>query len=299
MTTLDLAFTANKKLLWGLCYRMTGCAADADELVQETFIRALEKPPPNQDEPWKPWLITVALNVSRDLLRKRKRSRYIGPWLPSPIEDSLDLPSSQKSQEALFDLAESASFAFLLALEALTPLQRAALLLRDVFEYPVKEAAQVLLVSENALKAAHFRARSALSRYLDKKAVQVPPKMHQQTLEQFFFSLANGDLAAIEKLLRDDVVMINDGGGEFFAARVPVHGNKKVALFFSKLAVQRATTRAELRRCNGMLVLLGEFVCHHPQEAPKGVISIEIDSQGQIAAVYSVVASRKLTGISW
>jgi hypothetical protein len=118
-------------------------------------------------------------------------------------------------------------------------------------------------------------------------------------MEQFFFSLASGDLAVIEKLLRDDVVMINDGGGEFFAARVPVHGNKKVALFFSKLAAQRAMTRAEFRLCNGKLVMLGEFACHHPQEAPKGIISIELDEHGKISEVYSVVASRKLTGIVW
>jgi RNA polymerase sigma factor (sigma-70 family) len=74
----------HRRHLWGLCYRMTGNAADADELVQDTFMRALERPPARTDQPWRPWLVRVAMNLSRDLLRHRRRSPYRGVWLPSP-----------------------------------------------------------------------------------------------------------------------------------------------------------------------------------------------------------------------
>src|SRR5262252_7589610 len=89
------ALETDRRLLWGLCYRMTGNAADADDLVQETFVRALEKPPRRFDEPLRPWLIRVAINLSRDLLRKRKRRSYVGDWLPSPVPTGeLESPAS-------------------------------------------------------------------------------------------------------------------------------------------------------------------------------------------------------------
>ena len=130
-------FRAHERFIWGLCYRMAGNAADADDLAQETFVRAWERPPARTDEPWRPWLVRVAMNLSRDLLRRRKRRGYEGPWLPSPIEtgDEFTPPSYEPVDEegnpaARYDMLESASFAFLLALEALTPAQRAVLLLR-------------------------------------------------------------------------------------------------------------------------------------------------------------------------
>src|ERR1700720_2824076 len=80
----------DRRLLWGLCYRMTGNAADADDLVQETFVRAIEKPPRRTSEALRPWLVRVAINLSRDLLRQRKRRGYVGAWLPSPIPTDLE-----------------------------------------------------------------------------------------------------------------------------------------------------------------------------------------------------------------
>src|SRR5262245_52119760 len=88
------ALEADRRMLWGLCYRMTGNAADADDLVQETFLRTIEKPPANLDQPLKPWLIRVAINLSRDLLRSRKRKEYRGPWLPTPVPGDEINPAS-------------------------------------------------------------------------------------------------------------------------------------------------------------------------------------------------------------
>src|SRR5438552_11485670 len=83
---LNDIFKAHERFLWGLCYRLTGNAADADDLVQETFVRALERPPARTDVPWRPWLVRVAVNLGRDLLRRRRRAGYVGPWLPAPID---------------------------------------------------------------------------------------------------------------------------------------------------------------------------------------------------------------------
>ena len=147
---IESAFRAHERSLWGMLYRLTGSAADADELVQDTFVRALERPPPDLHASLRPWLVRVALNLGLDALRRRRRIRYTGQWLPSPVEasDEEPLPSFEPSiaggetTEGRYDLLESVSMAFLVALEALTPRQRAVLLLRDVFDYRVDETAQ-------------------------------------------------------------------------------------------------------------------------------------------------------------
>src|SRR5258705_13309027 len=134
-------FDEHKRFLWGVCYRMTGSAADADDIVQDTFVRALEKPPADMNAPLRPWLVKVALNLSRDQLRKRRRREYFGPWLPSPVmtegDSQLaldDPPALEMSPVARYAFHESVTLPFLLALEALTPPQRAGLLLPDVFD---------------------------------------------------------------------------------------------------------------------------------------------------------------------
>src|SRR3982751_5244373 len=97
MATTIEAYETERRMLWGLCYRMTGNAADAEALVQETFARALEHPPGRMEQPLRPWLVRVAMNLSRDYLRRRKRRGYTGEWLPSPVPT--DDPESPASYE--------------------------------------------------------------------------------------------------------------------------------------------------------------------------------------------------------
>src|SRR6267142_3657028 len=156
MTISAQTYDDEKRFLWGLCYRMTGSAADAEDIVQDTFVRALEKPPADMQAPLRPWLVKVALNLSRDQLRRRRRREYFGPWLPSPVMTEgdgslqIDEPTSpEMSPVARYDLVESVTLAFLLAMEALTPAQRAVLLLRDVFEYSTSEVAETLAMTES------------------------------------------------------------------------------------------------------------------------------------------------------
>src|SRR5688500_9082162 len=175
---LEQIFSENQRFLWGLSYRMTGSAADADDVCQETFIRLMQKPPANTEEPLRPWLVRVAVNLSRDVLRRRKRQGYIGQWLPSPFEtennedvfenlDFQDVNASANSNNpsTRYEMLESISFAFLLALEVLTPTQRAVLLLRDVFDFNVAETADVLKMTGQNVKTTHHRARRTMKEY--------------------------------------------------------------------------------------------------------------------------------------
>jgi RNA polymerase sigma-70 factor, ECF subfamily len=298
-------FREHERYLWGLCYRLTGSAAEADDLVQDTFVRALERPPPRRDEPWRPWLVCVAMNLGRDALRRRRRRAYVGPWLPSPIETADEPPSveleapGRPTTEARYDLLESVSFAFLLALEALTPQQRAVLILRDVFDYSVKETAAALALSEPNVKTTHHRARRALEPYEQTRCRATPElaAKAQAALHRFLHGLATQDVAAVEALLVEDARALSDGGGEFLAARKPVVGRARVAhLYLGLMRRAPAQLRVEARVLNG----LPAFVVDQAGEgrtAPRLTLQCAVDAAGRITAVYSVLATRKLTAV--
>jgi RNA polymerase sigma-70 factor (ECF subfamily) len=295
------AFEADRSLLWGLSYRLTGNAADADDIVQETFVRALERPPARTDRPWTPWLVRVAVNLGRDLLRRRRRRGYPGAWLPSPVEapPPADVPApADEGPAARYDLLESVSFAFLLALEALTPTQRAVLLLRDVFDYSAADAAAALEISEANVRQTHLRARRVLERY-DRTRRPPTPEVQARTgaaLERFLNALAQGDVAAVEAQLAEDVQAIGDGGGVYLAAPKPITGRKRVAHFYVS-AGQRAgqVVSALPRTFNGLPSLMLDVASTHPGWAPRLVLQVETDAEGRIRRIYSVMAPDKVS----
>jgi RNA polymerase sigma-70 factor, ECF subfamily len=305
-------FRDHRRFLWGLCYRMTGNAADADDLVQETFVRAWKNPPERTEEPWRPWLARVAMNLSRDLLRRRKRRRYEGPWLPSPVEtgEEAATPPDEPAREqgdpaSRYDMLESVSFAFLLALEALTPAQRAVLLLRDVFDYSVKETAEALDMSEPSVKTTHHRARKAMRDY-DRERRPPTRSLQEQTrraMERFMNCLFNRDVAGAEALLAADVRHLADGGGEFIAARSPVVGRHKVALFNQNIetSLLRAESlnpggvRISWRMLNGLPARVLELAEPPQNVAPRIVTTCELDAAGDIKRIFNILATRKLT----
>ena len=142
-------FAAYKSLLWSLSYHFTGNAADADDVVQETFIRAWQHPPARTDEAWLPWLVRVASNLGHDLLRWRRRSNW--SCEATATEECAD----ERSNPAMpLELLENVTAAFLHAMEALTPRQQLLLMLRDVFDYSVRDTASVLQMSEANVKTA-------------------------------------------------------------------------------------------------------------------------------------------------
>ena len=311
MITPDV-YEADRRVLWGMCYRMTGNAADADDLVQETFVRAIERPPRRLDQPLRPWLVRVAMNLSRDYLRARRRRGYKGPWLPSPVPTG-ELSEAQEtlasyeppappdqSPAARYDLMESVSFAFLLALEALTPSQRAVLLLRDVFDYSTEESAAALDLTEANVKVLLSRARRKLGDY-DKQRVRIDAARREQTrraLEEFLVCLSTGDTAKLERLLSEDALSLSDGGGEVAAALRPVRGRRNVLRLFTGLAKKtKGMPRVMVGDFNGLPAVLVELGARGKGFATRFTLHLELDRSGLINRLSIVLAPSKLLNL--
>lgn len=302
------AYTANSDFLWKLCYRMTGNTADADDIVQETFVRVLEKPPRRMDQPLRPWLVRVALNLSRDLLRRRRRT-YVGPWLPSPLptDDAGNPPSYEpragddESPLSRYDMLESVSFAFLLSLEALTPTQRAVLLLRDVFDYTTDETSRALGMKETNVKVTLHRARRAMRDYDERRASQRSGPLREKTrraLERFLACLTARDAKSLEQLLAADVVEMSDGGGEVAAARAPIIGRNKVLRLILGLSQKFARPpRPSFCLLNGMPAIMFELDDQPPGFASRFTMQCEVDDAGRIRRLGFVLAPRKLSAV--
>ncbi|MFN7935657.1 MAG: sigma-70 family RNA polymerase sigma factor [Bryobacteraceae bacterium] len=297
MTVTDL-YEEHRGFLWRLVYRLTGNAADAEDIVQETFVRAIDRPPADASRPWRPWLVQVALNLGRDALRKRRRRPYTGMWLPTPIE--AEPPSHEPVDESgnpasRYDQVESLSFAFLLALEALTPLQRAVLLLRDVFDYSVRETAEALSVSEANIKTSHLRARRAMAAY-DASRVPHEVERNRGVFERFLEYLTTGDVEGVESMLAADVITLSDSAGEFRAASVPVKSRANVAKLFLSLAKKFPPSQMEARLINGVWsYMVGRPPL--PGLAPLSMMQTELDAEGRIRRIYLVLASQKLAAV--
>jgi RNA polymerase sigma-70 factor (ECF subfamily) len=244
-------------------------------------------------------------------LRRRKRRAYIGPWLPTPIETGDDTPSSYEptvegeTLEGRYDLMESVSLAFLQALEALSPTQRAVLILRDVFDYSAAEVATALDTSEGNVRTIHHRARRAMDAYERHRAIPTSRNRArtEKALHQFLSLLGSGDVGGIERMLAADIKTVTDGGGEFTAILKPISGVGRVAQFFARLAASRTDTlNVALRAINEFPALLIEFEATPEAEArraphrrpPRIVISVDLDDAGLISIVRVFASSTKL-----
>jgi RNA polymerase sigma-70 factor (ECF subfamily) len=285
----------HRRLVWGLCYRMTGIAADADDLVQEAFLRAIQHPPHDVTRE-RPWVIKIAMNLARDHLRRRRRQSYVGPWLPSPIETEPEDPGAEP--EARYTQLESVTMAFLLALEALKPQPRAVLLLRDVFGYSVRDTAQAMDMSESNVKTTLLRARRVMAGY-DRTRPRALGSLQDETrhaLERFMTNLAADDVGGIVAQLRADAVTFNDSGGQYMAARVPIVGADKVARFYLGLTHKRITTSFRVAMLNGLPALIAETTSSVERVAPRFVFQIDV-VDGLIGRIYLTLADGKLTAV--
>ena len=308
--SIEDVFQEHRRFLWSLCYRMTGSAADADDVVQDTFVRAMERPPRRVDTPLRPWLVKVAMNLARDLLRRRRRREYVGPWLPSPIPtgpederaglDEIEPPAHEPPEaEGRYDLLESVSFAFLVALETLTPTQRAVLLLRDVFDYSVKETADALDLSQPNVKTMHHRARKVMAAYDRERQPSTPARARATgtALHQFLSALQRHDVPAIETLLAQDVRTTTDGGGEFRAALRPILGREKVTRFYLAISAHAAGAKTRMPALNGVASAIVDLPSPPKGVASRFTITAQLNADGKIAHLYVVSATRKLTAI--
>jgi RNA polymerase sigma-70 factor, ECF subfamily len=217
-------FAPHRARLRAIAYRMLGSIADAEDAVQETALRWHRADRAQVDKP-EAWLTRACTRVSIDLLRRRRREAYTGPWLPEPADE----PAAEAPA-----LAESLRLAFLLMLERLTPHERAAFLLREVFDTPYDEVAAALGVSEPACRQYVSRARRHIAE--ERTRFAVAPRAEIDLMTRFGTALAAGDLAGITALLATDARMVSDGGGKVLAALNIVSGAEKVARFFVGIA---------------------------------------------------------------
>lgn len=244
----------------------------------------------------------MATRLAIDALRRRRTRSYVGPWLPSPVEtppgtSAGDLASPEADQETRYGLRESVSFAFLRALEALGPAQRATLVLRDALGYSGPETAELLGISPQNARVMLHRARRALACYDDTRQPPSPEvdALHEQVLARFMAALASGDVASIAQCLAEDARASSDGSGRYRAATKPVCGRDRVARFFAGLTKHGTSpTALEPRWINARPGFVFCVPTVHPRDAPRGCITIDLDAEGQVAEVHIVSAPDKL-----
>jgi RNA polymerase sigma-70 factor (ECF subfamily) len=245
------AFDRLRPRLQGIAYRMLGSVAEAEELVQDAWLRWNETASEAIDNA-EAWLVTITTRLSIDRLRAAKvqRAHYTGMWLPEPM-----LTEPADNPEQVLERADQLSVAFLMLLERLSPEARAAFLLREVFDADYAEVARTLGKSEAACRQLVHRARTQLRD--EKPRYEVPPETHQRLLRSFAAALTGRDFSALKNLLAEDAELIGDGGGKVLSVGRPMVGGQRIAqLFYAFSLRHREGVRVELARVNGQWGLL-------------------------------------------
>jgi RNA polymerase sigma-70 factor (ECF subfamily) len=268
--------------LLGLAYRMLGSRSDAEDVVQDAYLRFAGAEDVRNTEAF---LVTVVTRLCLDRLKSAKAQRelYVGPWLPEPVFDADVL-----SADAATELADDLSFALMLALERLSPPERAAFLLHDVFDRPFSEVADMLDRTEAACRQLAARARRAVRD--ERPALPAPPDSHARLLNAFCEAAASGDISTLAGLLREDAIAITDGGGRKSAALNPIRGADKIIRFLVGIAGKNAGIDIRIvpmqinGRAGALLYMEGEV---------DSTLSVAIDGE-KIAAIYFVRNPDKL-----
>jgi RNA polymerase sigma-70 factor, ECF subfamily len=221
------AFLSVRRRLFGIAYRMLGTAAEAEDIVQDVWLR-WQSADRSVVRDATAFLVTTTtrLAISHAQSARSRRETYIGPWLPEPIDTTADPTLGA-------DRAEALELAILTLLEKLTPNERAAYVLREAFDYPYSEIAGILQLTETNTRQLVTRARKHLA---DERRVQVSSTEHRRLLGAFLSAAQKGDLTGLKEIFAEDVVSITDGGGIVGAARIPVLGRERVAKFISAFA---------------------------------------------------------------
>ncbi len=274
-------FNQYRPLLFSIAYRMLGTAMDAEDMVQEAFVRWQSA---GEAETPKAYLTAIITRLCIDHLRSArvKREEYIGPWLPEPIMTETPADSAA--------LAESLSIAFLVVLESLSPVERAVFLLREVFDYGYDEIARIVEKSEDNCRQMVRRAKQHLAER--RPRFDVPREEHERLLFQFGQAVTLGDMDGLLSLLADDITAVSDGGGKVTAARNPIVGPDRVARFI--LGVVNKTPEGATRGVN--LINSQPAIVTYVNGAPYSVLAFEI-AEGRIRRLFNVLNPDKLRGI--
>src|SRR5262245_46449424 len=231
MSTPAASFEPYRRRLLGLAYRMLGSMADAEDAVQETYVRWHGADRDGVSNP-RAFLMTTTTRMCLDMLKsaRARREEYVGPWLPEPVLDTAALAPDRRTE-----LAEDLSYALLLTLDRLSPLERAAFLLHDVFDFSFNDVAAALERSEAACRKLAARARAHVRAVRPRGATVAPvgsgefDAKHARLLSAFMTATQAGDLGALTQLLSSDVRMVTDGGGKVRAAQEVLEGAERVA----------------------------------------------------------------------
>jgi RNA polymerase sigma-70 factor (ECF subfamily) len=236
MSNPAASFEPYRRRLLGLAYRMLGSMADAEDAVQETYLRWHGADRDNVSDP-RAFLMTTTTRICLDMLTsaRARREEYVGPWLPEPVVDTAALAPDSRTE-----LAEDLSIALLLTLDRLSPLERAAFLLHDVFDFSFSEVATALERSEAACRQLAARARAHVRAVRPRGATSPPgpparsgeiDAKHAQLISAFTAATQSGDLNRLTQLLASDVRVVTDGGGKVAAALNVVDGADRAAQF--------------------------------------------------------------------
>jgi RNA polymerase sigma-70 factor, ECF subfamily len=284
------SFEPHRRRLRGLAYRMLGSMAEAEDAVQEAYLRWHDTDRAAVTEP-RAFLVTTTTRICLDVLKsaRARREEYVGPWLPDPVTDTAAL-----APDAQTEIAEDLSVALLLALDRLSPLERAAFLLHDVFDYSFTQVADTLGRNEAACRQLASRARARVRESRPAAPVRpgrsaIDPK-HAELLSAFVTASRSGDLAMLTSLLASDARLVTDSGGKVPSAMNVLHGGDRVAAFLAGV-VRKGWTADFSYRLDTINGLPGLIVT-----GPQGLVqttAFEFDGDA-IATIYAVRNPDKL-----
>ena len=286
------AFAAERPRLVGIAYRITGSLTDADDVVQEAWLR-FERAGPETVERPAAWLTTVVARLALDHLKAARRQRevYVGPWLPEPIATDPLALGVRNDPEEMAELAQSLTLGFLHVLETLSPVERVVFVLADVFDVPYKEIAEAVGKTAAACRQLASRARrrvreGAPGRY------QPPGQEAARTVGELLAATMAGDVDEVVRLLADDAVLISDGGPHRRAARHPIRGPKRLARFLTNLGRRYERLAIEPVALNGELGM----VLYDDQGERVAAMAMHVED-GRVRAVHVIRAEDKLAAL--
>ncbi|AWN32246.1 RNA polymerase sigma-70 factor [Streptomyces sp. NEAU-S7GS2] len=293
-------FEEQRGRLWAIAYRIMGTVTDADDAVQEAWLRWQALPGEQTVASPRGYLTTVVSRICYDLLgsARARRETYVGPWLPEPLLHGTGgplplggaVPEGPGGPEDRVTLDESVGMALLTVLERLTPAERTAFILHDVFSVPFPEIAEAVGRTPDSVRQLASRARKRVRAESPRRTVDRAE--HRRTVEAFLSAVMGGDFEALLSVLDPEVIWRSDGGGKVSAARRPVLGREKVARFVQGLVTrgaQREGLRVALAEVNGATGLV--FV--DPAGEQSGVFAFTVHA-GQITEVDAVTNPDKL-----
>ncbi|MFN4160996.1 MAG: RNA polymerase sigma-70 factor [Stenotrophomonas sp.] len=288
MTPTD-TFQTHRPRLFALAYRLLGSRSDAEDIVQDAWLRWQGADTAAIRDP-EGWLVTATTRLGLDRLRavRNARVQYVGPWLPEPLEIALD-PDPLHDPAQRHALADEVSVAFLALLEQLKPDERAAFLLKDVFDYDYPEIAPLLDHSPANCRQLVHRARQRLQ--AGKPRFDVSPAQHRDLLTRFMDASQRGDQAAILSLLHANAEMVSDGGGRVTAAIRPLLGAERIAQLYWAIARRNGAHPARVGYVNGEPAIL-----RFQGAQLHSITLVSIDGE-RIAQVLSVLNPEKLAAL--